>query len=129
VSLSLPDSQLVLNGTDKRDLREFSEQAQRNFDKISSAWPRVPRTVRGRINGAVPSILQGTGFSVAKLFVGVYTVTYDETFAATPIVVLTTEIVGSARLANPAAGFFQLALENNAGAAVDGVFTFTAVES
>lgn len=129
MSLSLPESSVSLESIDPDSLREHGEQVQRNFDRLSEQWPDYPRIVRGRISGAAPTILQGSGFSVVKLFVGVYTVTFDVVFPATPIVVLTTEVVGSARLANPAATLFQLALENNAGAAVDGVFTFTAVAS
>ena len=129
MSLSLPASNVSLNGAGPAEVIEHADGVQQNFDRISSQWPDPPRIVRGRISGAAPTILQGTGFTVVKLFVGIYTVTFDAAFQAVPVVVLTTEVVGSARLANPAVNFFQLALENNAGAAVDGVFTFTAVES
>lgn len=127
MSLSLPESSVSLESVDPASLREHGEQVQRNFDRISGQWPDYPRIIRGRVDGTTPTILQGTGFSVVKLFVGIYTVTFDVAFPAAPIVLLTSEVVGSARLANPAASFFQLALENNAGAAVDGVFSFIAV--
>ncbi len=129
MSLSLPESYVGLVSADPRELIEHGDRVQQNFDRIASQWPKPPRIVRGRVDGTTPTTLQGEGFTVTKLFVGVYTVTFDTAFAATPVVVLTTEVVGSARLANPVAGLFQLGLENNAGAAVDGVFTFTAVES
>ncbi len=129
MSLSLPESYVGLTGTDPREVVEHADRVQQNFDRIASQWPDPPRIVRGRVSGAAPTILQGTGFTVTKLFVGIYQVDFDSAFPAVPVVVLTTEVVGSARLANPTAALFQLALENNAGAAVDGVFTFTAVES
>ena len=124
MTLALPENYVGLVDTAPATLTEHAEQVQRNFEQIARSWPDVPRFLFGRIDTTAPTILAGTGFTVAKVAVGVATVTYDVPFSTIAVPVLTAETIGSARLANPSLTIFQLALEDNAGALLDGILTF-----
>lgn len=58
------------------------------YARGDGTWAAIPRVIRGGVSGA-GAITKGTGFTVARGSVGVYTITFTAAFSATPIVVVT----------------------------------------
>ena len=118
------------------------DQTRHNFERLAQAFPLGPqhiamRVVRGEVDAA-GAVVRGTGFTSSRTAVGNYAVTFDDPFAAVPVVVgivgATANPAGAVLVAKlnagtpPSATGFVMNTQNSAtGATVDAIFNFIAI--